>query len=207
MSTAQVISQTGEAAGSIELNPALFEAEIKDHLFYDVVRMQLANRRRATYGTKTRSLVSGGGAKPYRQKGTGRARQGSTRSPHFRGGGVVFGPNGRKYQISLPKKVRRAALRSAIAKRWKDGKLVILDDLSLDSYKTKDFIGVMQAIGVGNALFAIAEPSDQVLGSARNLPSVKVLPVIGVNVYDILRHENLVLTLSAIKALEERLCS
>lgn len=207
MATIKVLTQKAEPAGTIDLDEGIFNCEVRRHLFYDVVRMQLANRRRGTSMTRTRSEVSGGGKKPYKQKGTGRARQGSIRSPHYRGGGVVFGPNGRTYGYKLPKKVRRLALCSALSLRQQSKQLVVLDKLALDEFKTKGFLSVMRALGLENALFVLPELDEKVSVSARNIPSVRVLPAAGLNVYDILRHERLVLTVPAIERIEGRLRS
>lgn len=207
MATVQVLNQNAEPSGTIDLDESIFGCEVREHLFYDVVRMQLAKRRSATASTKTRSEVSGGGRKPYRQKGTGRARQGSIVAPHYRGGGVVFGPNGRKYNISLTKKMRRAALRSALSLRARSEKLIVLDQLTLDRFKTKDFVQIMGKLGLDNALFIIGDADDKVMGSSRNLQAVKVLPVAGLNVYDILKHSHLVVTVPAVERIGERLKS
>lgn len=205
MSTVAVVNQHGERTGEIELNDAVFGAPVLEHLFYDVVRMQLAARRTAHPATKNRARVSGGGKKPYRQKGTGQARQGSSRSPHWRGGGVVFGPNGRKYTIALNKKVRRAALRSALSLRLSQQALVVVDDILLDAPKTRLFAAVAAKLDANKALFVTAEPSAQLSQSSRNIQGLKVLPAMGLNVYDILRHPRLVLTRPAVHQIEARL--
>lgn len=205
MLTVQVFDQAANPAGTVELDESVFGVEVREHLLYDVVRMQLANRRSANPTTKTRSLVSGGGRKPYRQKGTGQARQGSTRAPHYRGGGVVFGPNGRQYTIRLPKKVRREALRVAMSLRVQQSRMIVLRGLALDEFKTRRFAEILKAFGLGTALFVIPEHNTFVENSARNLPGVKVLVTDGLNVYDILRHERLIVTLPAIEKIRERL--
>lgn len=205
MSSVTVLNQSAEPVGNVELDDRVFGAEVREHLLHEVVRMQLASRRSANPSTKTRSQVSGGGKKPYRQKGTGRARQGSTRSPHWRGGGIVFGPNGRKYTLQVNKKARREALRSALSLRNQEGKLIVLDQLQLDAYKTKGFLAVMKALDVENALFILDEKDEVVMVSGRNVPKVKVLPAAGLNVYDILGHHHLVLTVPAVDRIHERL--
>ena len=207
MATVQVLNQKAEATSTVELEDSIFDCEVREHLFYDVVRMQLGKRRSATASTKTRSEVAGGGRKPYRQKGTGRARQGSISAPHYRGGGVVFGPNGRKFNLSLNKKTRRAALKSALSLRNQGQKLIVLDELTLAEFKTKSFIDVVKALGLGKALFVIGEQDEKVMNSSRNLRSCKVLPAEGLNVYDILNHEHLVITLPAVERIEQRLKS
>jgi large subunit ribosomal protein L4 len=205
MPSVPVLNQQGEQTGTVELSDDVFAAEIKEHLFYDVIRMQLANRRNAHPATKSRARVSGGGKKPYRQKGTGRARQGSSRSPHFRGGGVVFGPNGRDYTIRLNKKVKRAALCSALSLRLSQSELVVVDGIHLPEAKTKQFVGVADKLGANKALYVVVGTDELVARSARNLPSVKVLSADGLNVYDILKYPRLVLTQPAILQIEARL--
>lgn len=205
MATVDVLDQQGTRTGSIDLSDDVFGAEIRDYLFHDVVRMQLANRRNANPATRSRARVAGGGKKPYRQKGTGRARQGSSRSPHFRGGGVVFGPNGRKYSFTLNKKVRRIALRSALSLRLSQAELLVVEDIQLSEPKTKLFAGVAGALNASNALFVLDRVNEELMRSARNLQGVLVLPAEGLNVYDILRHPRLVLTRSAVQQIEARL--
>jgi len=196
-----------EKVGEIELNDALFAVEIKPHILHDVVKMQLANRRAGTACTKTRVEVKGSSAKPFRQKGTGRARAGNRRSPLWRGGGTVFGPKPRSYAYKLPKKVRRLGLRMAISARFSEDNLVVLDDFQLDEIKTKKFISVMDTLEVGNALIVIPDDNEKLEKSARNVPGFKVLPSLGVNVYDILHYKNLIILQSSIEQLEKRLLS
>lgn len=205
MSSVTVLNQSAEPVGNVDLDDQVFGVEVREHLLHEMVRMQLANRRSANPSTKTRSQISGGGAKPYRQKGTGRARQGSTRSPHWRGGGVVFGPDGRNYSLSMNKKAKREALRSALSLRNQEGKLIVLDDFSLETYKTNGFLAVMKALKVDSALFILGEKDEVVMVSGRNIPSVKVLPTDGLNVYDILGHHHLVVTVPAVNRIHERL--
>jgi large subunit ribosomal protein L4 len=174
---------------------------------HDVVVMQLANRRRGTAATKTRKEVSGGGKKPFRQKGTGRARQGTSRSPLQPGGGTVFGPHPRDYSYSVPKKVRRSALRSALSVRYTGSAMKVLDKLELEAISTKNFNGIVKTFSLTKPLFVIDKKNEVIEKSARNIPFVKVLRVEGLNVYDIIRHEQLVFTLDALKRIEEVLVS
>jgi len=174
---------------------------------HDVVTMQRANRRRGTSSTKTRKEVSGGGKKPFRQKGTGRARQGSSRSPLQPGGGTVFGPHPRDYSYSVPKKVRRSALRSALTVRFTGLAMKVLDKLELEAISTKNFNGIVRTFSLTKPLFVIDKKNEVLEKSARNLPFVKVLRVEGLNVYDIIKHEQLVLTLDALRRIEEVLVS
>jgi len=180
---------------------------VKTYLMHDVVTMQLANRRRGTASTKTRKEVSGGGKKPFRQKGTGRARQGSSRSPLQPGGGTVFGPHPRDYSYSVPKKVRRSALRSALTVRFTGLAMKVLDKLELEAISTKNFNGIVRTFSLTKPLFVIDKKNEVLEKSARNIPFVKVLRVEGLNVYDIIKHEQLVLTLDALRRIEEVLVS
>jgi large subunit ribosomal protein L4 len=180
---------------------------VKPHLFHAEVRRQLALRHRGTHSSKNRAAVSGGGVKPWRQKGTGRARQGSTRSPQWSGGGVVFGPVPRSYDHSLTKKMRRAALRSALSHKLREGSLTVLEALELPDYSTRRVAEILKGLGLGGhgVLIVIDAADERVERSARNLPHVLVLRAGGLNVYDVLRHEKLVLTKGAVAALERRL--
>lgn len=206
MANIDVVNMKNEKAGSVELAPAVFEAEIKEHLFHAEVRRQLALRRAGTHATKNRALVSGGGAKPYRQKGTGRARQGTTRAPQFAGGGVVFGPVPRSYDHKLPKKVRAAALKSALSLRQGEGAIKVVDAFDVPEFKTKQIVGMLEALGVAGekTLIVSAEPNVQLEASARNIPGVSVIRAEGLNVYDVLRHGQLVLAQDAVAALTSR---
>ncbi|MBW2123929.1 MAG: 50S ribosomal protein L4 [Deltaproteobacteria bacterium] len=203
MTAISVYSKAKEKVSEIDLVPRIFDTEVKEHLIHDVVRMQLARRRSGSASTKTRSMVRGGGAKPWRQKGTGRARAGTIRSPLWRGGGVVFGPSPRKYDLALPKKVRRGALRSALSLRNKEGRLWVLKDLEFGEIKTRNFVEFMQAFGFDSALVVLDRADANVEKSARNVPGVKVLRVEGLNVYDILSHENLVFVEEAVQRVQE----
>jgi large subunit ribosomal protein L4 len=206
MATIDVVNTQNEKAGSVDLSAAVFESEVKPHLLHAEVRRQLAERRAGTHSTKNRALVSGGGAKPYRQKGTGRARQGTTRAPQFQGGGVVFGPVPRGYSHKLPKKVRGAALKSALSQSLADSNLTVVDDLQVDGYSTKAVVGVLGALGLeGTTLIVIDDANPTVEASARNLPGVSVVRAEGLNVYDVLRHKNLLITQAAVAKVEARL--
>ena len=207
MATIDVVNLDNEKAGSMDLSSAVFETEVKPHLFHAEVRRQLAERRSGTHSTKNRALVSGGGAKPYNQKGTGRARQGTTRAPQFQGGGVVFGPVPRGYSHKLPKKDRAAALKSALSQRVQDSAITIVDELSVDGFKTKRIVEILTTLGLaeGTTLIVIEEANSTVEASARNLPGVSVVRTEGVNVYDLLRHKNVLMTKSAIEKLQARL--
>lgn len=203
-----VINQQGTPVEKVTVADHAFAAEVKNHLFHQVVRMQLARRRRGTASTKTRGEVSGGGKKPWRQKGTGRARQGSTRSPLWRGGGVALGPKPRDYAYKLPKKVRRAALCSALSLKTQEGLLKVIDRLDLPSPKTKQMVDFLKGVGVAKAaIILLGENNPNVQLAARNLPDVKVLRVEGVNVYDLLAHDYLLCTREALMKLEERMTS
>ena len=196
-----------EKVGEVELKDEVFNGPVKPHLFYEVVKWQLAKRRRGTASTKTRAEVRGGGRKPWRQKGLGRARAGSIRSPLWRGGGVVFGPKPRDYSYPLPKKVRRAALRSALSLRYKEGKLTVLDGFDLGQIKTKLFVEAMEKLGLkGEKVLIVTDGKDEVLErSARNVPWAKVLRCEGLNVYDVLNYRHLLILRSALPKIEERL--
>jgi large subunit ribosomal protein L4 len=207
MGSVDVMAAGGGKAGTISLDPAVFEAPVKPHLFHAEVRRQLAARRAGTHATRNRSAVSGGGAKPYRQKGTGRARQGTIRAPQWAGGGVVFGPVPRSYEHGLNKKVRRAALRSAVSLRLREGDLVVAESPGIDEYKTRRVAEWLRGLGVADAsvLVVVPESDHHLEASARNLPRVDVLRVAGLNVYDVLRHEKLVLLRDAVAGVEQRL--
>ena len=207
MATINIVTVENSRAGSIELPPAVFEVKVKPDLFHAEVRRQLAARHTGTHSTKNRHTVSGGGSKPWRQKGTGRARQGSTRSPQWSGGGVVFGPVPRSYEHSLSKKVRRAALRGALSLRQQEGAITVVDELALSEFKTRRVAGILTALGLTgqSVLIVIAEADEKVETSARNLPRVGVIRAEGLNVYDVLRHRQLVLTVAAVEAIDARL--
>ena len=209
MASLDVVAAGGKKAGSVELDPVVFEAPIKPHLFHAEVRRQLNRRRAGTHSTKNRSAVSGGGSKPYRQKGTGRARQGTTRAPQFHGGGVVFGPVPRSYEQKLPKKVRRAALRAALSLRLQEEAVTVVESFGLEEYSTKRMVGILTGLGLteGSLLIVLEASDPHVERSARNLPSVSVIRAEGLNVYDVLRHRRILFTREAALAALRRLGS
>jgi large subunit ribosomal protein L4 len=190
-----------------QLNEAIFGAKTRPHLLHQTVVMQLANRRAGSAATKTKGFVSGGGKKPWRQKGTGRARAGSIRSPIWVGGGTVFGPQPRDYSYRLPRKARREALLSALSLKNREGKIIVIDKLELEAPKTKLMVNALAELKVDSALIVIPQADAKIERSARNLSKVKVLRVEGLNVYDLLRYEHLILTDGALKLLEERLAA
>jgi large subunit ribosomal protein L4 len=201
MATLPIYNLSREEVGTIEVSDDIFAAEVKRHLFYEVVKWQLAKRRAGTAATKGRSDVAGGGAKPYRQKGTGRARQGSRSAPNHVGGGVVHGPQPRSYAYPLNKKVRKGAMRSALSLRATEQKLLVIDDLSFESAKTKAAASVFKALAGGNALVVDGQ-NDNLQLSVRNLPKVTYLNIDGINLYDVLKHDYLVLTEPMVRRLE-----
>ena len=207
MATIDVVTTDKKKAGTVDLSATVFEAKVKPDLLHAEVTRQLAARRSGTHSTKNRAAVSGGGSKPWRQKGTGRARQGTTRAAQWAGGGVVFGPVPRSYSNGLPKKVRRAALRGALSQRLKDGAILVLDSFDLGEYKTKRVSQTLQGLGFeGSGVLIVIDAEDLHLErSARNLPGVKVLRVAGLNTFDVLRHPNLVIMKAAVAAIETRL--
>ena len=207
MASADVVTVKNEKAGSVDLDPAVFEARVRPHLYEAEVRRQLAARRAGTHSTKNRAAVSGGGAKPYRQKGTGRARQGTTRAPQWAGGGVVFGPVPRSYAHKLPKKVRRAALSSALTEYFRDGAITVVDELAVDEYKTRLVVEILGSLGLsGEKVLIVIEDAQPTLeASARNIPGVGLVRAAGLNVYDLLRHPKLLITKSALAAVQARL--
>lgn len=203
MASITVYNKSKKKVSEIDLDARIFDSEVKDHLIHDVVRMQMARKRSGSASTKMRAMVRGGGTKPWRQKGTGRSRAGTTRSPLWRGGGVVFGPSPKKYDLAIPKKIRKGALRSALSLRKKEGKLWILKDLNFKEIKTKRFVQFMKAFGFDNALVVLDGENVNVERSARNIPGVKVLRVEGLNVYDIIAYENLVFIEEAIQYVQK----
>ncbi len=203
MSKVSVYNMEGNQVGEIELNDAVFGVEINEHLMHKAVVSQLANKRQGTQSAKTRSEVRGGGKKPWRQKGTGHARQGSIRAPQWTGGGVVFAPKPRDYSIKLNKKEKRAALKSALASRVADNKFIVLDELKLDEIKTKKFQKILENLKVNKALVVMGEKNDNVILSARNIPGVHTALVNTINVYDILKYNTMIVTKEAVLAIEE----
>jgi len=201
-----VLSATRAEVGTVEVPAAVLGGPVRQYLLHEMVKSQRASQRAGTHATKTRGLVSGGGKKPWRQKGTGRARAGSSRSPIWAGGGTIFGPQPRSYAYRLPRGARRAALRSALAARYGEGKLLVIEGITLPEPKTKRMVEFLAGLGVGGStLIVIAEANDVIERAARNLPNVKVLPVGGLNVYDVLRHETLVVVQDALSAVSARL--
>ncbi len=205
MSTVKVVNTKNESVGEVELSDKLFNRKVKEYILHDVVRMQRAARRAGNASTKTRVEVSGGGAKPWRQKGTGRARAGTRNSPIWRGGGVAFGPKPRDYSFKLNRKVKKQAIAMAMSARLQEGNLIILDDFTMDRIKTKDFVGIMDVLDADNALIIADNGNEQLNKSSRNVNGYKVLPVDGLNVYDILLHRKLILVQPVIESLEKRL--
>jgi large subunit ribosomal protein L4 len=207
MSTLAVYDIENQKVSEIELDDRIFNAKIRPSLFYDVVRMSLASQRKGSASTKNRARVRGGGAKPWRQKGTGRARAGSRRSPLWRGGGTIFGPFPRDYSFSLPKKMKQAALRAALSLKRQEGRLILLDDFPLDGFKTRRVLEVLKKFNVEDALIITDEKRLLLERSARNIPKVRVLHFAGLNVYDILNHEYLILLNPAVQRIQGVLAS
>lgn len=203
MATVKLLNMKGEEVGSINLNDNIFAAEINETLMHKAVVTQMANSRQGTQKAKTRAEVRGGGRKPWRQKGTGHARQGSIRAPQWTGGGVVFAPTPRDYSKKMNKKERRAAIVSALTSRLTNDQLIVLDDLSMDEIKTKRFAQMLQDLKLDKALFVLDKSDENVILSARNIQGVKTSSTNSINVYDILKYKNLVLTKEAVAAIEE----
>ena len=203
MANVSVYNMEGKEVGTMELNDAVFGVEVNEHLVHMAVVSQLANNRQGTQKAKTRSEVSGGGRKPWRQKGTGHARQGSTRAPQWTGGGVVFAPTPRDYTIRLNKKEKRAALKSALTSRVQNGQFVVVDELKFEEIKTKNFKAVMNNLKVSKALVVLNENDQNTVLSARNIPEVKTALVNTINVYDILKYNTVVATKAAVASIEE----
>ena len=203
MANVSVFNMEGKEVGTMELNDAVFGVEVNEHLVHMAVVAQLANKRQGTQKAKTRSEVSGGGKKPWRQKGTGHARQGSTRAPQWKGGGVVFAPTPRDYTIRLNKKEKRAALKSALTSRVNENKFVVVDELKFDEIKTKSFKAVMDNLKVSKALVVLDTNDQNTVLSARNIPEVKTSLGNTINVYDILKYNTVVATKAAVASIEE----
>lgn len=201
-----VVSQTRAKVGDLDVPAAILGGPVREHLLHEVVKSQLASRRAGTAATKTRGFVSGGGKKPWKQKGTGRARAGSSRSPIWAGGATIFGPQPRDYSYRLPRSARKAALRSVLTVRHNEGKLVIVDRLTLPQPKTKEMVAALAGLGIdGSVLVVLAGPDDAVMRAGRNLPNAKVIAAVGLNVYDVLNHDWLVVTRDAFEQLAARL--
>ncbi len=203
MANVSVYNMQGAEVGTLELNDNVFGVEVNENLVHEAVVAHLANQRQGTQKAKTRSEVSGGGKKPWRQKGTGHARQGSTRSPQWTGGGVVFAPTPRDYSVSMNKKERRAALKSALTSRVQDNKLIVLDELKLDAIKTKEMVKVLEALKTQKALIVLDSLDQNVIISARNIPQVKTTQVGTLNTYDVMKYDTVVVTKKAVSDIEE----
>ena len=203
MATVSVLNMEGKEVGTMELSDAIFGAKINEHLVHMAVVQQLANKRQGTQSARTRSEVRGGGRKPWRQKGTGHARQGSIRAPQWKGGGVVFAPKPRDYSFKLNKKEKRAALKSVLTSRVQENKFIVLDELKLDEIKTKKFVEVMKNLNVEKALVVLNENDQNVIKSAANIPTVKTALTNTINVFDILKYNTLIVTKAAVESIEE----
>jgi large subunit ribosomal protein L4 len=202
MAVADVFNIENKKVAQVDLNDSVFGAEVNESIIYDVVKMQLASRRSGTASTKTRSDVSGGGKKPWRQKGTGRARAGTTRSPIWRGGGIVFGPHPRDFSYNIPKKVRKKAIICALSMKFKENKMLILKDFPMEKISTRIFKGVFDLFSLKKALFVLDDDNVFLLKSSRNIKNVKMIRSEGINVYDILNHEHLILLEPSVKKIE-----
>lgn len=200
-----VVNMEGQKIGQMEVAEAVFGCKVREHLLWEMVKAQQAAKRSGTHSTKTREFVRGGGKKPYRQKGTGNARQGSSRSPNFVGGGKVFGPHPRDYEFTLPRKVKKAALAAALSLRAQEKKLVIVERLEIEKPKSKRLAAVFKALGLDSALVIEKKDNSNLAKSVRNLANFSCLPPEGLNVYDILRHSGLVIAKEVIKAIEARI--
>ncbi|NFF81509.1 50S ribosomal protein L4 [Clostridium botulinum] len=203
MPTVGLFNQEGKQVGDIQLNANVFEVEVNKHALHQVVVALLANKRQGTQSAKTRTEVRGGGIKPWRQKGTGRARQGSIRAPQWIKGGIVFAPKPRDYRVSIPKSMRRVAMKSALTSKVNDGQIVVLESLSFEAPKTKQFIEMLSAFNAKKTLIITAESNEAVYKSARNIQGVSVIPVNNINVYDLLKFEKLIITKDAVSKIEE----
>jgi large subunit ribosomal protein L4 len=203
MANVSVYNIEGKEVGSIELNDAVFGVEVNEHLVHMAVVNQLANNRQGTQSAKTRSEVSGGGRKPWRQKGTGHARQGSTRSPQWTGGGVVFAPKPRDYSMKMNKREKQIAIKSALTSKVQDSKLIVVDEFKLDEIKTSKFAQILDNLKTPKALVVTKDKDEKVVLSARNIPTVKTTMTNSINVYDILKYDSLVITKDAVAAIEE----
>ncbi|MFJ7935178.1 50S ribosomal protein L4 [Sporosarcina sp. NPDC096371] len=204
MPKVSVLNQTGSSVGDIELNDAIFGIVPNEAVLFEALVQQRASLRQGNHKVKTRAEVAGGGRKPWRQKGTGRARQGSIRSPQWRGGGIVFGPNPRSYSYKLPKKVRRLALLSALSQKVREEDMIVLEGLTFDAPKTKEFIKVLSALAIDKkALIVTADLDETVALSARNIPGISVVTATGINVLDLIGHNKLVMTKAAVQKVEE----
>jgi large subunit ribosomal protein L4 len=205
MATFDVINLDRQKVSTIDLADAVFAGEVNEHLFYEVIKSQLASRRAGTHAVKNRSLVEGGGKKPYRQKGTGQARQGSIRASQWVGGGKAMGPKPRDYSYDVPKQVRKGALRSALSLRAKEQKVVILESFTLPEIKTRKALAALEKLGIDNALIVDEKANENLAKSVRNLDGFTFLPPEGLNLYDVLKHHTIVLTVPTARSIEARL--
>ncbi len=205
MSTVNIVNTKNESVGQIDLNDAVFNREVKEYILHEVVRMQRAGRRAGNACTKTRVEVRGGGRKPWKQKGTGRARAGTNRSPLWRGGGVAFGPKPRDYSFKVNRKVKQQAVSMALSARFQEGNLVVLDDFSMDQIKTQDFVKIMNILDVDNGIIVTDNAPESLTKSSRNVNGYKVMSSEGLNVYDLLLHKKVILLQPVIESLEKRL--
>jgi large subunit ribosomal protein L4 len=203
MPTVGLFNIEGKKVGDVTLNESVFNVEVNKAVLHQVVVAQLANKRQGTQSAKTRAEVRGGGIKPWRQKGTGRARQGSIRSPQWAGGGIVFAPKPREYRVSLPKSMRRVAMKSALTAKVLENEMIVLESLELDAPKTKSIVAMLKAFDVKKALIVTAESNANVYKSGRNVEGIQVIPVNNINVYDLLKYDNLIITKDAVSKLEE----
>lgn len=203
MPTVGLLNKAGEKVGDIQLNENVFGAEVSEAAVHQVVVALLANKRQGTQSAKTRAEVSGGGIKPWRQKGTGRARQGSIRSPQWIHGGIVFAPKPRDYRMSIPKSMKRTAMKSVLTSKVQENEIFVLEDLSFETPKTKEAVAMFNALNVKKALVVVAESNENAYKSIRNIQGVAVVPVNNINVYDLLKYENLIITKDAVSKIEE----
>lgn len=203
MPTVGVFNKEGNKVADMELNESVFAAEVNEYALHQVVVALLANKRQGTQSTKTRSEVRGGGIKPWRQKGTGRARQGSIRAPQWIKGGIVFAPKPRDYRVSVPKSMRKVAMKSALSSKVQENQMIVLDSLNFDAPKTKSMLEMLKALEANKALIITAESNEVVYKSARNIQGISVIPANNINVYDLLKYEKLIITKDAVSKIEE----
>jgi large subunit ribosomal protein L4 len=203
MPTVGVFNKEGNKVADMELNESIFAAEVNEYALHQVVVALLANKRQGTQSTKTRSEVRGGGIKPWRQKGTGRARQGSIRAPQWIKGGIVFAPKPRDYRVSVPKSMRKVAMKSALTSKVQENQMIILESLNFEAPKTKNIIEMLKALEANKALIITAESNEVVYKSARNIQGINIIPANNINVYDLLKYEKLIITKDAVSKIEE----
>ena len=203
MANVKVFNLSGSEVGSIDLNDSIFAVEVNEHVMHQAVVQYLANQRQGTQSAKTRAEVSGGGRKPWRQKGTGRARQGSIRSPQWTGGGVVFAPKPRDYSMKMNKREKQIAMKSALTSKVQDSKLIVVDEFKMDEVKTAKFAQILNNLKAPKALVVTKDKDEKVILSARNIPTVKTTMTNAINVYDILKYDSVVITKDAVAAIEE----